>query len=149
MMNFPELASDRSDPLVPFTDQLRLAVAAYLARFKGSSREHTESDLRCYLTWCAERGLDPLAAPRSPTWSGIMWPKGEADLRSPTECRDECVSTLDDPGPVMRWLCLFGGAQPADGRRIRAANRSRRLTTPQTVRPSTTGRWRNPFRSMI
>ena len=51
-----------SDPLVPFTDQLRLAVAAYLARFKGSSREHTESDLRCYLAWCAERGLDPLAA---------------------------------------------------------------------------------------
>ena len=35
-------------------------MAAYLARFKGSSREHTESDLRCYLSWCAERGLDPL-----------------------------------------------------------------------------------------
>jgi hypothetical protein len=31
-------------------DQLRLAATAYLARFKGSSREHTESDLRCYLT---------------------------------------------------------------------------------------------------
>jgi integrase/recombinase XerD len=51
-----------SDPAEPFTDRLRLAVAAYLARFKGSSREHTESDLRCYLAWCAERGLDPLAA---------------------------------------------------------------------------------------
>jgi len=31
-------------------DQLRLAATAYLPRFKGSSREHTESDLRCYLT---------------------------------------------------------------------------------------------------
>ncbi|MBV9092465.1 MAG: hypothetical protein JO132_01105, partial [Streptosporangiaceae bacterium] len=51
---FPEL----------FTDRLRLAVAAYLARFKGSSRQHTESDLRCYLAWCAERSLDPLAARR-------------------------------------------------------------------------------------
>jgi len=39
-------------------------VAAYLARFKGSSREHTESDLRCYLAWCAEQGQDPLAAHR-------------------------------------------------------------------------------------
>jgi hypothetical protein len=39
-------------------------VAAYLARFKGSSREHTESDLRSYLAWCAERDLDPLAAQR-------------------------------------------------------------------------------------
>ncbi len=44
MMNFTELASAPSDPPEPFTDRLRLAVAAYLARFKGSSREHTESD---------------------------------------------------------------------------------------------------------
>jgi integrase/recombinase XerD len=28
---------------------VRLAVAAYLARFKGESRIHTESDLRGYL----------------------------------------------------------------------------------------------------
>lgn len=60
MMTFTELASVASDPAVPFTDQLRLAVAAYLARFKGTSREHTESDLRCYLAWCVERGLDPV-----------------------------------------------------------------------------------------
>ena len=39
---------------------LQLAAAAYLARFTGSSREHTESDLRCYVQWCADRGLDPL-----------------------------------------------------------------------------------------
>jgi len=47
MTTFSVLASVPSDPLVPFTDQLRLAMAAHLARFKGSSREHTESDLRC------------------------------------------------------------------------------------------------------
>ena len=63
MMTFSNLASVPGDPLAPFTDQLHLAVAAYLARFKGS-REHTESDLLYYLTWCAERGLDPLAAQR-------------------------------------------------------------------------------------
>jgi integrase/recombinase XerD len=45
-------------------DPLRLAAAAYLARFKGQSRVHSESDLRVYLQWCAERGLDPLAATR-------------------------------------------------------------------------------------
>jgi len=39
-------------------------VAAYLARFKATSRTHTESDLRCYPTWCTERRLDPLAACR-------------------------------------------------------------------------------------
>jgi len=37
MTTFSDLASVPSDPLVPFTDQLRLAVATYLARFKGSS----------------------------------------------------------------------------------------------------------------
>ncbi len=53
-----------SERLAHVPDPLRLAVAAYLARFKGSSRYHTDSDLRCYLTWCAERGLNPLAARR-------------------------------------------------------------------------------------
>jgi integrase/recombinase XerD len=73
MMNFTELPSVPSDQLVPFTDQLRLAAAAYLARFKGSSRDHTESDLRCYLAWCAERGLDPLAAHRPHLELYIRW----------------------------------------------------------------------------
>src|ERR1700733_7983459 len=73
MMTFSDLASVPSDPLAPFTDQLRLAVAAYLARFKGSSREHTESDLRCYLTWCAEHGLDPLTAHRPHLELYIRW----------------------------------------------------------------------------
>ena len=62
-----------SDPPEPFTGQLRLAVAAYLARFKRSSREHTESDLRCYLPWCAEHGLDPLAAQRPHLGLYIRW----------------------------------------------------------------------------
>ena len=49
MMDFTELVLAPSDPPVPFTDQLRLAVAAYLARFKGSSRlrifEATAADI--------------------------------------------------------------------------------------------------------
>jgi hypothetical protein len=64
MTNFTDLPSVPSSHLVPFTDQLRLTVAAYLARFKDSSRDRTESDLRCYLGWCAEHGLDPLGARR-------------------------------------------------------------------------------------
>src|SRR6266487_6264805 len=73
MMTFTELTPAPSDPPEPFTDRLRLAVAAYLARFKGSSREHTESDLRCYLAWCAERSLDPLAAKRPHLELYIRW----------------------------------------------------------------------------
>jgi site-specific recombinase XerD len=73
MTNFTELASVPSDRPAPFTDQLRLAVAAYLSRFKGSSRDHTASDLRCFLTWCAERGLDPLTARRPHLELYIRW----------------------------------------------------------------------------
>jgi hypothetical protein len=58
---------------VRFSDQLRLAVAAYLARFKRAFRYHTESDLRCYLAWCAEHGLDPLVAPRPHLELYIRW----------------------------------------------------------------------------
>ena len=48
-------------------------MSAYLARFTGSSRQHTESDLRCFLSWYAERGLDPLAARRPHLELYIRW----------------------------------------------------------------------------
>lgn len=54
-------------------DRVRLAAVAYLARFTDSSREHTESDLRCYLRWCADRGMDPLAARRPDLEQYIRW----------------------------------------------------------------------------
>jgi hypothetical protein len=73
MTTFTQLAPAPSDPPEPFTDRLRLAVAAYLARFKGSTREHTESDLRCYLSWYAERRLDPLVARRPHLELYIRW----------------------------------------------------------------------------
>lgn len=73
MTTFTDLASVAHDPAALFTDRLRLAVAAYLARFKGTSREHTESDLRCYLARCAERGLDPLAAQRPHLELYLRW----------------------------------------------------------------------------
>src|SRR5580704_17231176 len=63
-------------PLVDSTaaaDRLRLAVAAYLARYTGSSRDHAHSDLRCFLSWCADRTLDPLAASRVHLELYIRW----------------------------------------------------------------------------
>jgi hypothetical protein len=51
MMDFTELASVPSYPLARSLigcswQRLRTW------RFKGSSPQHTESDLRCYLAWC-------------------------------------------------------------------------------------------------
>ena len=68
-----ELASVPSRQPVPTADQLRLALTACLARFKGSSREHTESDLRCYVAWCAEHGLNLLAARRPHLELYLRW----------------------------------------------------------------------------
>ena len=54
-------------------DPLMLAVAAYLARYTGSSRDHALCDLRCFLSWCADRGLDPLAARRVQLELYVRW----------------------------------------------------------------------------
>jgi hypothetical protein len=53
--------------------RLHLAAAAYLARFKGLSREHTDSDLRAFLSWCAGRDIDPLRAQRAQLELYVRW----------------------------------------------------------------------------
>lgn len=60
-------------PLPHESDTLRRAVAAYLARFKGQSRVHTESELREYLTWCSSHSLGPLTAQRPHLELYIRW----------------------------------------------------------------------------
>ena len=92
-MTFTELASAPSHPPEPFTDRLRLAVAAYLARFKATSREQTESDLRCYLTWCTERGLEPLAARRPHLELYIRWMQEIRRFQPSTVSRRLSVAT--------------------------------------------------------
>jgi hypothetical protein len=73
MMHFDELVPAQASALVPHADRPRLAATAYLARFKGTSRDHVNSDLRCYLAWCAKRGLDPFLAWRPHLELYIRW----------------------------------------------------------------------------
>jgi integrase/recombinase XerD len=73
MMYHNELIHSFPAADAPSADPVRLAASAYLAWFTGSSGEHTESDLRCYLRWCADRGLDPLAARRPDLEHYIRW----------------------------------------------------------------------------
>jgi integrase/recombinase XerD len=54
-------------------DPLQLAIGAYMGRFKGSAREHTGSDLRVYLSWCAEHDVEPLTAQRVDLERYIRW----------------------------------------------------------------------------
>lgn len=77
--------------LVPGADPLRLAVAAYLARFKGQSRVHTESDLRAFLFWCQERSVDPFAAARPHVELYIRWMQEVRRLKPSTVGRRVAV----------------------------------------------------------
>jgi hypothetical protein len=44
--------------------ELGSAAVAHLSQYRGTSREHTESDLRVFFTWCQDRQLAPLTAQR-------------------------------------------------------------------------------------
>src|SRR5215218_6593012 len=72
MAAFPAPASGtgvaRAEQLV-----LRATVSAYLGRYRGETRMHTESDLRVFLRWCTDQGLDPLAAARVDIERCMRW----------------------------------------------------------------------------
>lgn len=70
---------------------LRLAVAAYLARFNGQSRVHTESDLRGFLVWCEERELDSFSATRPHLELYVRWLQEVRRLRPSTVSRRTSV----------------------------------------------------------
>jgi integrase/recombinase XerD len=53
--------------------RLRIAILGFLARYKGQSRMHTESDLRVWLTWCLGHRLDPLTASRVHVELFLRW----------------------------------------------------------------------------
>jgi len=60
---------------VVLADQLavRAAVSAFLGRYRGQTRVHTDSGLRVFLPWCAAHDLDPLAAVRVDIERYVRW----------------------------------------------------------------------------
>jgi hypothetical protein len=64
MVNSAVLASVAPDHPAHFTDEVGASSGRLPGPVQGLPREHSESDLRCYQSWCAERVLDPLAARR-------------------------------------------------------------------------------------
>lgn len=53
--------------------ELGVAALAHLSRYRGTSRTHTESDLRVFFTWCQDRQLAPLAAQRNDLELYLRW----------------------------------------------------------------------------
>src|SRR3954471_25031085 len=74
-------------------DLLRVAIAAHLARYKGLSRAHTDSDLRVFLRWCAEHHLDPLTVRRVDVELFVRWLEEIRRFKPPTVSRRLSVGT--------------------------------------------------------
>jgi integrase/recombinase XerD len=66
---------------------LRAAVSAYLGRYRGQSRLHTESDLRVFLHWCTDHAVDPLAAVRVDIERYLRWLQDERCYQPSTVSR--------------------------------------------------------------
>ena len=64
-----------------------MAAAAYLARYKGQSRIHTECDLRAFRRWCAERAVDPLNTTRPYIELYVRWMQEERHFAPSTVSR--------------------------------------------------------------
>src|SRR4051794_36992874 len=47
-----------------YLDVTKLAVAGFLARYRGATLTAYQGDLRCYLRWCAEVDVQPLRVTR-------------------------------------------------------------------------------------
>jgi integrase/recombinase XerD len=55
------------------SSELGFASLAYLSRYRGTSRTHTESDLRVFFVWCHDGQLAPLAAQRNDLELYLRW----------------------------------------------------------------------------
>ena len=61
-------------PVITTDDRvLHAAVVAYLGRYRGQSRLHTDSDLKVFLTWSSGQNLDPLHAARTDIERYVRW----------------------------------------------------------------------------
>lgn len=98
MERFTDVRPVRLADSVAAADPLRMAVAAYVARYTGSSRDHAHSDLRCFLAWCAGRGLDPLDGRRVHLELHIRW-MHEIRRFNPRRCPGASRSLRASTGP--------------------------------------------------
>ena len=65
--------ASRQHDLVTDARLLSAAVSAYLGRYRGQSRLHTESDHKIFLRWSSHQLLDPLATNRADIERYVRW----------------------------------------------------------------------------
>ena len=100
--------SPASGPGVVSPDRvvLRAAVSAYLGRYRGDSRLHTESDLRVFLTWCSDQDLEPLSVARVDIERYVRWLQDVRRFQPSTVYRRLSVVV------GFYRVCVIGGILP-------------------------------------
>ncbi|KRB78846.1 integrase [Nocardioides sp. Root190] len=97
--------------LVTSTDSanasLKIATVAYLARFKGQTRTHADSDLRAFLAWCQRQNLDPLEARRPHIELYLRWMQEVAHYKPSTVSRRLSILT------GFYRICVIDAVLPA------------------------------------
>ena len=77
-----------------FTNSERVALAGFLARYRGLTHEAYALDLRQFTTWCRARSLHLFAVCRADTEGFATWkPKGAPTPPSPGGCAPSPGST--------------------------------------------------------
>jgi site-specific recombinase XerD len=72
---------------------LRLAASAYLTRYTGTSRAHTESDLRLFFAWCSAHHLAPLTLQHADIERYVRWMQEVRQFKPSTVSRRMAVVT--------------------------------------------------------
>ncbi len=91
--------------------ELGLTAVAHLSRYRGTSREHTESDLRVFFDWCHDRQLAPLTAQRHDLELYLRW------LQDVRRCKPSTVSRRLSVVAGFYRTCVIDGVlehSPAD-----------------------------------
>ncbi len=92
-------------------DLLWVAIAAYLARYKGLSRVHTSSDLQVFLRWCAEHQLDPLSVRRVDVELFVRWLEEIRRFKPSTVSRRLSVMDRQAATGRLRRLAIAAGVR--------------------------------------
>jgi integrase/recombinase XerD len=73
---------------------LQLAASAYLTLYTGTSRAHTESDLRLFFAWCSDHHLAPLTLQRADIERFVRWMQEVRQFKPSTVARRMAVTGL-------------------------------------------------------
>lgn len=74
------------------SDPLTLAVAGFLARYKGHTFKDYRADLDIFLRWCDEHGLAPLTATRPHLELYIRWMEAQTNERTGETWKPSTIS---------------------------------------------------------